>query len=119
MHALWQSGKVDSASVLGLRSTIDAAAVASLDALDAVNAAVASPADTALAKNAAELANESAALDMVAQRANIVLSSLPNLPILCVTNAANILSESTNTDLGNDAKARYSLKLRVIFLTNF
>jgi hypothetical protein len=68
------SGKVDSASVLGLRSTIDATAVASLDALDAANAAVASHAD---AKNSAELAKESAALDVVADASYPVSEGTP------------------------------------------
>ena len=113
------SGKIDSASVVGLESAINAAAVASHEALDAGNAAAASPGDTTLTKNAAELAKKSATLDARAQRANIILSSLPNDSMLFITNAAHIFSESTNTDLGNDAKVRYSLKLRVIFLTHY
>jgi len=102
--------------VLELRSTISAATVASLDAHDAAMAAAASPLDSKLAKKAAELAKESTALDAVAERANTVLANLPNPPTLCVTNAAHIFSESTNTDLGNDTKVRYSVKLCVTLL---
>ncbi|KIM79419.1 hypothetical protein PILCRDRAFT_823348 [Piloderma croceum F 1598] len=102
------SGKVDSASVLELRSTINAATVASLDAHDAAMAAAASPSDSKLAEKAADLAKESTALDAVAERADTILANLPNPPTLCVTNAAHIFSESTNTDLGNDTKKDYA-----------
>jgi hypothetical protein len=110
------SGKVDSTAVFEPRSTINAATAASLDAYDAAMVAAASPSDSELAKKAAELAKESTALNAAAQRANNILANLPNPPTLCLTNAAHIFSESTNTDLDNDTKVRYSVKLCVILL---
>jgi hypothetical protein len=110
------SGKLDTTSKSELQGKINAAALASLDAQDAVMAAAANPSDSQLARKAAELAKESTKLDAAAQRAAAILANLPNPRTLCVTNAAHIFSESTNTDLGSDRKVSCSVGLQIVFL---
>jgi hypothetical protein len=103
------SGKLDLAVEDKICNKINEAAAASLDADEAAMAAAASPSDSKLAKKAADLAKRSTALKEGANHANAILATLPNPPALCPTNAAHIFSESTNTNLDNDAKVRYFL----------
>lgn len=102
------SGKLDATSKFVLQGQINTAALTSLDAHDAAVNATAAPLNSQLQQKAAELAKECTKLSAAAHSAAAILATFPNTPTLCVTNAAHIFPESTNTDLGNDKEVRCS-----------
>ena len=55
-----------------------------------MHAAVANPAKSQLAENAAKLSKEATKLNATAQRTKTTLANFPKAPMMCVTNAAHI-----------------------------
>lgn len=98
------SGKLDATTQLELLGKIEAAALAATEARDAAADSTAAPSDSGLANRAATLAKQSAKLDTAAQQAGTFLASFQDPTV--VTNAAHIFSESTDADVGKDAKVR-------------
>jgi hypothetical protein len=95
------SGKVDNSTMAEIEDKSREPLYASADA-DATAAAAADPSNPLLAQEAAESAKIHANIVKIAKRAKIMKASLPDPPRLCVTNAAHIFSESTNTDLDDE-----------------
>ena len=108
------SGRLDANTQLELLGNIDAAALAATEARDAAADSTAAPSDSGLAKRAATLAKKSAKLDAISTQAATFLASFQD-PMV-VTNAAHIFSETTNADVGKDAKVRCFGELYIVFL---
>jgi hypothetical protein len=108
------SGRLDANTQLELLGNIDAAALAATEARDAAADSTAAPSDFGLAERAATLAKKSAKLDAAAKQAATFLASFQDPTV--VTNAVHIFSESTNADVGKDAKVRRSGELYVVLV---